>query len=120
MSTRYDFVNYDPPAEPLGIAYDLMVLPRTQGGPHGFTTSGIWLYFSPEFFSPPDAAFRLPTIQPSDLLAVVSSPAGHEAGGSWDGHNITNVSISTVPIPPAVFLFGSALGLMGIARRQRC
>lgn len=42
--------------------------------------------------------------------------AGTNSG--WNGFYIDNVDVSVVPIPAAMWLFGSALGLMGVMRRK--
>ncbi|WP_025899754.1 hypothetical protein [Sneathiella glossodoripedis] len=43
-----------------------------------------------------------------------------DASNSPDGFDVKSVSVSVVPLPPAVALFGAALGMMGwVARRKR-
>ncbi len=43
-----------------------------------------------------------------------------DASNSPDGFDVKSVSVSVVPLPPAVALFGAALGLMGwVGRRKR-
>ncbi len=45
--------------------------------------------------------------------ATCGTCAGPNSGYTW------KVSIATIPVPAAVWLFGSALGLLGVARRRK-
>ena len=42
-----------------------------------------------------------------------------DASTSPDGFDVIGVSVSTVPLPPAILLFGAALGGMGLLGRRR-
>jgi hypothetical protein len=58
----------------------------------------------------------------SSVLAIAASPISSLTGG-WEGRAITytgaEIAVGAVPVPPAVWLFGSGLiGLVGIARRR--
>ena len=47
---------------------------------------------------------------------IKDGPNGHE----YSGDNLGGVSLSTIPVPAAVWLFGSGLlGLVGITRRKK-
>jgi hypothetical protein len=50
-------------------------------------------------------------------LVIQQSPNQNPAYGSEDGVNLTVVE-TTVPIPAAVWLLGSAVGLLGFRRRK--
>lgn len=59
---------------------------------------------------------------PSSTLITVADGAGQ--GGGWspliDLYETGTVNVNPVPIPPAVWLFGSGLlGMVGVARRRR-
>jgi hypothetical protein len=58
----------------------------------------------------------------SSVLAIAASPISSGTGG-WEDRAITytgaEIAVGAVPVPPAVWLFGSGLiGLVGIARRR--
>lgn len=49
--------------------------------------------------------------------AVSANDAGG-SGGDWAGMTMLSVTVAAIPIPAAVYLFGSALGLLGWMRRR--
>lgn len=54
-----------------------------------------------------------------DLFIFINGSNGGDSGGSWAAWAVHSGNVSTVPVPAAVWLFGSGLlGLMGIARRK--
>ena len=67
-----------------------------------------------------------PSLSPFSLYNLVNNPQGQFrlvfAGGDGDHTiigNLTSLSVSAVPIPAAVWLFGSGvIGLIGLARRK--
>ena len=65
-----------------------------------------------------------PYLQPAEYLRSIRFSQGLESSLNSPSHNATvyldNVMISSVPVPAAVWLFGSGLiGLAGIARRKK-
>jgi hypothetical protein len=74
-----------------------------------------------------DGAFAAPQSLVNSYSSMVATSLG---GGAWSLHNTNGPIVSTstsgydfvfqvaVPVPPAVWLFGSALGLMGVLRRK--
>lgn len=70
-----------------------------------------------------DFWWTAPTVEGSyDIMAqVVSATKGGGAGDDWGSTIFTPLSVQVVaaiPIPGAVFLFGSALGVLGWIRRR--
>ena len=53
-------------------------------------------------------------------LGFSGTPGSALSGGSFDGMSLSMEFVSTVPVPAAVWLFGSGLiGLLGVARKRR-
>ncbi len=53
-------------------------------------------------------------------LDFSGTPGSALSGGSFDGMSLSMEFVSTVPVPAAVWLFGSGLiGLIGVARKRR-
>jgi len=94
-------------------------------------------YFARDFFinlvKPTGSVFTTdsltetaPTLSPFSLYHAVNNPLGQFrlvfAGGDGDHTiigNLTSLTVSAVPIPAAVWLFGSGvIGLIGLARRK--
>jgi hypothetical protein len=96
-----------------GAGYDRLEIPQMHAGPGGFITGPINLSFAAGFLDS-GGAFGLPTIDPSDLVTFNDYPFVL----GWDAHYVTNLSISTVPIPAAAWLFASALGGLAWLRRR--
>ena len=59
------------------------------------------------------------TLGPGDYMFFMSAGAAYEYGRTADdlGFNST-IGVSTVPVPAAVWLFGSALALLGWSRKR--
>ena len=54
-----------------------------------------------------------------ELVAICGGVAGCQSNIFWDNVSIT-ADIAAVPVPAAVWLFGSGLlGLVGVARRKK-
>ncbi|MFK8013820.1 MAG: hypothetical protein AB8G17_00085 [Gammaproteobacteria bacterium] len=70
----------------------------------------VWSSFSYTVFAGPDVSGGI-TLQ---LAAICGAVTGCTSDVFFD-----NVSITTVPVPGAVWLFGSALGLLGFAKRRK-
>jgi hypothetical protein len=55
-----------------------------------------------------------------DLFIFTSGTNGGDTAGSWAAWAVHDGNVSTVPVPAAVWLFGSGLlGLIGVARRKK-
>ena len=72
--------------------------------------SEVWSSFSFTTFAGPDVSGGI-TLQ---LASICGPVQGCTADVYFD-----NISITTVPVPGAVWLFGSALGLLGVAKRRK-
>jgi hypothetical protein len=55
-------------------------------------------------------------VSPSALTVAIRKALGESAGNAYQSYTL---HYSVVPVPAAVWLFGSALGLMGLVRRKQ-
>jgi len=109
-------------------SFGATVGPGTLAVDASFTTTDIFNPFPAtgsvfDFLTFDFTVIGLPAVNPSDLTIVASSNGSWQTGLNEDaGENYESatITVNAVPVPAAVWLFGSGLiGLVGVARRKQ-